>query len=597
MLLALAILPIALLIVLMIIPARRLQMPLPAHLALPAVALLTYALQLLYFAPTHGEVEGAAPAAGASTFNSSAWSNRLVHAAAIDGALSALTPLAIVFGAVLLFKTMEESGAMGVLTARMRAVTPDPVAQLMLVGWAFSFLIEGLSGFGTPAALAAPLLVGLGFPVLRVAAMCLVMNSVPVSFGAVGTPTWFGLGELGLTPDELGEIGWRTALVHTAAAPVVAVLALRIVLPWREICARLGFVLLAVAASVGPFLLTARFSVEFPSIVGGLTGLAGVAVLARWRIGLPANLAEKGEAPQARAAVQHETEQGASERQPMSQTRAAMPILATVFLLAITRIDVFGLKSLLIDEAGAVGVVLGGARGLGEAWISPSLVVGLRDILGSGTAWRMPLLYVPFILPFVVVAVAAIPLLRMKRASVSSAWTQTTHRLARPAVALVGALILAKMMMLGGDIAPAMVMGRAMADAAGHSWPYFAALLGALGSFFSGSNTVSNLTFAPIQAAIAGRSAEGGLDRATILALQSVGGAMGNMVCIHNIIAVAAVLGLAEQGSANAESPLSAARHPNHGGGLAAVLRLTVGPLLAYALIAAVMAGVLAFIH
>ncbi len=57
----------------------------------------------------------------------------------------------------------------------------------MLVGWAFSFMIEGLSGFGTPAALAAPILVGLGFPPLSVAAMCLIMNSVPVSFGAVGT--------------------------------------------------------------------------------------------------------------------------------------------------------------------------------------------------------------------------------------------------------------------------------------------------------------------------------------------------------------------------------------------------------------------------
>lgn len=595
--LALSIVPIVLLLVLMIVPARRLRMPLPAHLALPAVALLAYALQLLFLGPVHESVGGAAIGTGASTLDSTVWFNRVVHAAAVDGGLSALTPLAIVFGAVLLFKTMEESGATGVLTARLRSLTPDPVAQLVLVGWVFSFLIEGLSGFGTPAALAAPLLVGLGFPMLRVAAMCLVMNSVPVSFGAVGTPTWFGLGGLGLTPDDLGEIGWRTAVVHTGAAPVIAVLALRIVLPWREISARFGFVLLAVAASVGPFLLTARFSVEFPSIVGGLTGLVGVAALARWRIGLPADAAEKDQPSRTRAGAHFEMGQGPSEQRPMSLTRAATPLAATVLLLAITRIDAFGLKSLLIDEAGAVGVVLGGARGLGEAWISPSLVVGLKDILGTGTAWEMPLLYVPFILPFVVVAVAAIPLLRMKRASVVLAWTQTTHRLARPAVALIGALVLTKMIMLGGDNAPAMVMGRAMADAAGHSWPYFAALLGALGSFFSGSNTVSNLTFAPIQAAIAGTSAEGGLDLATILALQSVGGAMGNMVCIHNIVAVAAVLGLAEKDSTKADSHPSAARHPGYGGGLAAVLRLTAGPVLAYALVAAVMAEVLAFVY
>ena len=108
--------------------------------------------------------------------------------------------------------------------------------------------------------------------------------------------------------------------------------------------------------------------------------------------------------------------------------------------------------------------------------------------------------------------------------------------------------------------------------------PFFAPLLGALGAFFSGSNTVSNLTFAPIQAAIAGTL---GLDGATVLALQSAGGAMGNMVCIHNIVAVGEVLGLSETRGAD--------RGP---GAVASVLRLTIGPLLVYAVIAAAVAGV-----
>lgn len=578
--LALSILPIALLIVLMVSPpiprlgrAGR-WLPLPAHLALPAVALLAYGLQLFFFTPGSESGQPNPPT--------------LVHAAAIDGVLSALTPLAIVFGAVLLFKTMEKSGAMGVLSggaARLRGLTtapPDPVAQLLLVGWAFSFLIEGLSGFGTPAALAAPVLVGLGFPALRVAAMCLVMNSVPVSFGAVGTPTWFGLGGLGLTAGELGEIGWRTALVHAAAAPVIVLLALRIVVPWKGeggVWARRWFVLLAVAASVGPYLLAARFSVEFPSIVGGLTGLIGAAMLARWRVGLPSAGVGAGV-----GAASPEVEEPRAAADSMSWARAATPLAATVLLLAVTRIDALGIRGLLISDAGAMNVTLGP---LGTAWMSPALVVGLRDILGTGTAWTMPLLYVPFILPFVAVSLAAIPLLRMNRAAVRAAWSETARRLTRPAVALVGALVLVKMMMLGGvggDDAPAMVMGRAMADAAGQSWPYFASLLGALGSFFSGSNTVSNLTFGPIQAAVAG---ELGLDRATVLAMQSAGGAMGNMVCIHNIVAVAAVLGLAEERS-------SEARVGDKKEGVAAVLRLTIGPMLVYAAIAAGVAGVFA---
>ena len=558
MTLVMAILPIAILVAAMTLTWPRHWLPLPAHVALPGIAVLAYALRFL-------QPDDAATA--------------IIHAAVIDGMLSSLTPLAIVFGAVLLFKTMDKSGAMAVLAARLREMTPDPIAQLMLVGWAFSFLIEGLSGFGTPAALAAPILVGLGFPALRVAAMCLIMNSVPVSFGAVGTPTWFGLSGVDLASDELSEIGWRTALVHAAAAPLIAVLALRVVAPWALIRRRLTFVLLMVAASVGPYVLAARYNVEFPSIVGGLAGLIGAAVLVKWRVGLTTT-AE----PSAMAAAATNVTASHTGAAPMSLARAIMPLAATVLLLAVTRIDALGLKALLNNENATASATI---PGLGQAWINPALVVGLRDILGTDADWRMPLLFVPFILPFVVVALAAIPVLRMPRAAACSAWAETFARLTRPAIALAGALVLAKMMTAGGEHWPVTKIGLALADATGRSWPFFAPLLGAVGAFFSGSNTVSNLTFAPIQTAIAGTL---GLDRATVLALQSAGGAMGNMVCIHNIVAVGAVLGLSEKRTADCG--------PGEGSGtVASILRLTIGPLAVYAVIAAAMAWVFAAMY
>ncbi|MBX3387150.1 MAG: L-lactate permease [Phycisphaeraceae bacterium] len=563
MTLVLAILPIALLLASMTFPRTGRWLPLPAHVALPAAAALAYGLRLV---------------------RPDAASHARVHAAVVEGALSSLTPLAIVFGAVLLFKTMEKSGAMVVLSAWLRRLSPDPVAQMMLVGWALSFLVEGLSGFGTPAALAAPILVGLGFPPLRIAAMCLIMNSVPVSFGAVGMPTWLGLGGVELSAGELGEIGWRTALVHAAAAPLIAVLALRVVAPWAQIRRRLLFVLAVVASSVGPYVLAARFGVEFPSIVGGLTGLIGASVLAHRRIGLPAAAGPSAEswAPSGSSigeGVPASSPAALSGTASISIARAVMPPVATVLLLAVTRIDALGLRGLLTSESGAVSAEL---PGLGEAWASPAMVVGLRAILGTDADWRMPLLYVPFIIPFVAVCLAAVPVLRMSRAAVGSVWTGTVQRVARPAVALAGALVLARVMTTGGDASPVTLIGLAMADAVGGAWPFFAPLLGAMGSFFSGSNTVSNLTFAPIQAAIAGTL---GLDRATILALQSAGGAMGNMVCIHNIVAVGAVLGLSEHRD-----------HERGPGEVAAVLRLTIGPLAAYALIAAAMAWVFAVV-
>lgn len=554
MALVLAALPIVVLLVLIMSPWPRRWLPMPAHGALLLAALLAYGIQVVFIqAGNAGEA-----------------SSRMIHAAVIDGVLTALTPLAIVFGAVLLFKTLEISGAMGVLTARLRVLSPDPVAQLVLVGWAFSFLIEGLSGFGTPAALAAPVLVGLGFPPVRVAAMCLIMNSVPVPFGAVGTPVWFGLGELDLSPEQLLSIGFKSAAINAAAALLIPLLALRVVLPWSVIRPRLRFVYLVILATVTPFAITALWSVEFPSIIGGVAGLLIGSAAARLGLGLPTHDAHS------------------PETKPNSQTQprlclAVLPLLGVLVILAATRIGQVGIKGLLTSDHPAARASLGA---LGEAWISPSLVIGLRDILGTGFAWKMPLLYVPFILPFVVVSLAAIPILRMDRAKVAGVWRETIDRLARPAAALVGALVLVKMFMLGNDHAPAMLIGQAMAQASGSSWALVAPLLGALGSFFSGSNTVSNLTFAPVQAAAADSLS---LNLTGLLALQTVGGAMGNMVCIHNIVAVAAVLGLRDATALSAV-PTIDGDSPDPGG-VAAILRLTAGPMAAYALIAAAVGG------
>jgi lactate permease len=101
-----------------------------------------------------------------------------------------------------------------------------------------------------------------------------------------------------------------------------------------------------------------------------------------------------------------------------------------------------------------------------------------------------------------------------------------------------------QLMMVGGDKAKTMIIGKGFARSVGGAWPFFASCLGALGTFFAGSATNSNLTFGGIQDSIA-RSLE--LDRTSILALQSVGGAMGDMVCVNNITAVESIIGLVNQ--------------------------------------------------
>ena len=489
---------------------------LPSTVAFALAALLTYLVRISYFKT----------------------SPNLAYAAVVNGLLQALTPISIVFGAITFFVALERSGAMGILSLWLDSVSQNPVAQLMVVGWSFIFLIEGASGFGTPAALAAPILVGLGFAPVRIAVLCLVMNAVPTSFGAVGTPTWFGFSELGLSESQLLEVGLKAALMHAVAALVIPVIALRFVVEWKEIRRNLLFIEIAILASVLPMVAVAAFNYEFPSVAGGIVGLLTTIFLARSGIGLAkkeASVAVVG-VPNSRSAGQQPFE---SNTLPSGEVlRALTPLLATVGILLLTRIPFFGLRQLLNSEVEWVSVRV---SALGLFSLSPSLVFQLREILGEDLNWSYALLYVPFILPFFVAALLALILYRRPLIIFGEVLKETLARIRNPVIALFGALTFVQVLTVDGPRASTQILADALAGGTGDLWVYFAPFLGALGSFFSGSNTISNLTFGPIQLGIA---EDLGLSSTTMLALQTVGAAMGNMVAVHNIVAVCAVLGL-----------------------------------------------------
>jgi len=504
---------------------------LPSFRALPLVALILYLIKLVYFGVDAN----------------------LVNATVISGLLTAWTPILIVWGAIFLFKTMEYTGAMDTIRTWLNGVTTNRVAQLMIIGWAFAFLIEGASGFGTPAAIAAPILVGLGFPAVRVAILCLIMNSVPVSFGAVGTPTWFGLGQLGLSSEQLMSIGIKTALIHGVAALVIPVIALIFALSLKEVRKNIGFVYLSILSCVVPYVFFARFDYEFPSVVGGAIGLILSVLFAHYRIGLAK---EEKDAPRVESGVSL----GAL-------FRASFPLWGTVLLLLVTRIQQLGIKPLLTGAEPLWNASLGT---LGDLAVSKSLVVSLSGIFGTATAWKFQVLYVPALIPFFAIAALTFILFRAKKSVVGRTITESAKQMQKPIMALLGALVFVKLLMVGGEKASTLIIGQALADSIGQQWQYFASYLGALGAFFSGSNTVSNLTFGGIQLSIA-RSL--GLDPTSILAYQSVGGAMGNMTCINNIVAVCSVLGLsADEGF---------------------ILKRTVVPMLTYGVIAGVVGALL----
>jgi lactate permease len=504
-------LPILLLIILMV---KKNNMP--SSKALPLTALITYFIMLIVFRQDPN----------------------LIHATVIKGLLVAWTPILIIAGAIFLFRTMEATGALGTIRQWLNKVSSNKVAQLMIVGWAFPFLIEGASGFGTPAAIAAPILIGLGFPPLRVAILALVMNSVPVSFGAVGTPTWFGFSAISLTNAETLAIGFKSAILNGSAALVIVPLALMFVVKPKDILRNWLFILLSTVATVLPYLILAKFSYEFPSLVGGAVGLVVSVLLAKAGIGLSKKESELQSSKKDDLAASYITVSDAETSSEHGNLfKATFPLWGTILLLLITRLPQLGIKQILTMEQPALNVTLGS---LGNFSVSPSLVFGLGKILGTPESWSHALFYVPSLIPFVLISLITLLLYKDWNKS-GRLFRITAAQMKEPTLALLGALVFVNLMMMGGDQSAVKLIGDNLAHLTGGMWAYTAQFLGALGTFFSGSNTISNLTFGGIQDAIA---RDLGLTRTTILALQSVGGAMGNMICINNIVAVASVLSL-----------------------------------------------------
>jgi len=513
-----------------------------------------------------------------------------VAALTIQGVISASGILIIVFGAILILYTLRDSGGMETIQYGMQGVSPDMRVQAIIIGYLFAAFIEGAAGFGTPAALAAPLLLALGFPPLAAAVICLVFNSFPVSFGAVGTPIVLGLGFLEELVDTAAASGlagvnftdmesfnmligqWAT-LMHLPMIFILPVFMLgfisRVFGPnrsWKEGFAAWKFCMFAAVAFTIPYLVFAWLvGPEFPSLIGGLAGLGIVVWGAKKGIALPSDGvftfgSQKNWDPEWTGSVTAAAEDYKFEAR-MSQFRAWLPYVLIGLFLVLTRIDELGLKAILAGQS-----------------INFEGILGYRSVNAA-----IQYLYLPGTIPFMLVAIMTIWMHNMPDDKVKAAWIDSIKRMKDPAIALFFAVALVSIFRGSGIDDDALnphgyasmplVMAKAMSEIVGNAWPMFASFVGGLGSFITGSNTVSNLLFAEFQW---GMASQLDLPHQVIIAAQVVGGAMGNMVCIHNIVAVCAVVGLS--------------------GREGQILKRTFWPFLLYGVVVGIVAGLMAFV-
>ncbi|MFQ3623166.1 MAG: L-lactate permease, partial [Acetobacteraceae bacterium] len=421
------------------------------------------------------------------------------------GGFLALTVLWILLPALAIHRLQTERGGIDTLQAVLGAIARGPAERTLLIGWFFALFIEGASGFGTPVALAAPLLVAVGVEPARAVAIALIGHAVGVSFGAVGTPV---LAQAELVALPAADLARVTAQLHAGLGLglVIATLAqARAFAAGATLAFGLG-----VAAAAGffvPSVLVATFvGPELPTLLGALVG--GAVFVLLLRRGGGAGVTRDG-----RSAL----------------LAAASPYLTVIALVLATRL---------------VGPVRAAAQSVVLRWSLAGLFSGsFQPLFHPGT-----LLLGGFLLGGLAQGASVRDL--------AAVIARSSSRLGTVAVALVAMLALSRLMLHAGLVD---TLADAAGAALGEAYPLAAPVVGALGTFVTGSATASNILFSSFQEASAGRL---GLPALLILSAQGVGAAVGNIVCPHNIVAGAAAVGAA--------------------GREGAILRATLAPCLLY---------------
>ncbi|OSX53930.1 L-lactate permease, partial [Anoxybacillus ayderensis] len=416
-----------------------------------------------------------------------------VAAATIEGIIVAISILWIIFGAILLLNTLTKSGAMDTIRSGFLGITRDRRVQVIIIAWLFGAFIEGAAGFGTPAAIGAPLLVALGFPPLAAVVVALVADSSPVSFGAVGTPIIVGVdqglregnsvaqqvqqvigtADLSMFLQTLAKQAVSFDIVIGTFIPLILVLILTRFFgenrSWKEGFEIWKFALFAGLSFTLPAFLVASFlGPEFPSMIGGLIGLAIVVPAAKKGFLLPKEPWDFKKTD----GIQHVAN---VQKNEMPLLLAWMPYVLVAIILVLTRLQNLPLK----------------------AWLR-SVKIQFNNILGTNISTSIEPLYLPGTI-FLVVIFITIFMHKMKREDVVATMKESAYTLIGSAIALGTAVPMVRIFINSGvnDAGLASMpieLASMVAGGVGAAWPLVAPLIGALGSFISGSATFSNIS-------------------------------------------------------------------------------------------------------
>lgn len=428
-----------------------------------------------------------------------------------NGALYGLFPICwIVITAVFLFNITVKSGQFEVIKHFMASITSDRRLQALLIGFSFGAFLEGTAGFGAPVAITAAMLVGLGFNPLYAAGICLIANTAPVAFGAVGTPITVASQVSSIPELAVSQMVGRTLPI------------LSIFLPYYLVVLMSGFkkaneVMPAIIVSGFSFAILQYLSSNFlgpglPDVIAGIGSIVCLTLFLRyWK---PKKVWHFAHEEPPTLAVK--------DKYTMGQIiRAWSPfILLTIMIVA------WGLKPIktLFDSFALIQFEFPGLHNVIVDRTGKTLphVYKLNWLSASGTAILLS-------------ALISLPLIGLKFREGIKIFFETLRQLRFPILTIASVLAFAYIM---NDSGLTITIADVLANT-GFLFPFFAPMLGWLGVFITGSDTSANALFGKLQAVTATSI---GVDPVVTVAANASGGVVGKMISPQSI-AVAAAAG------------------------------------------------------
>ena len=444
---------------------------------------------------------------------------RLALLSGLYGAMYGLFPICwIILGAVFLFNITVKSGQFEIIKGFMASITQDRRLQAILIAFSFGAFLEGATGFGAPIAISAAMLVGLGFNPLYAAGLCLIANTAPVAFGAIGTPILAAAKVSDLPEMAISQLVGRTLPILSVMVPLYLVV---IMAGFKKSLEVLPAILVSgITFAVFQWYTSNFLGPMLPDVIAGLASIVSILLFLKfWK---PKNIWRFKEEPL--QIIENTTSYPASQI-----IRAWSPfIVMTIIVIA------WGFEPIKA-ALNSIGSIQCNIPGLQNSILKP-----------DGT----PLLIKPFEFNFLstpgtglmVAALISMPLIGMRFKEWIKIFFATLKQLRFPFITIASVVGFA---FVANNSGISITIAMALAST-GALFPFFSPILGWLGVFLTGSDTSSNALFCKLQYNSAHVI---GVDPVVTVSANASGGVTGKMISPQSIAIGSASVGLVGQES------------------------------------------------